>query len=68
VIERAEFNNPDWAVSLDEKRLMFSVRQTPDFSDGIPSQMLSCLSEMAGLWHEVPERIEERVGTVMSQK
>jgi hypothetical protein len=50
-----------WAA-LDDRGLMFSVHQTGDISDGIPSQMLPVSRKYCGALDDVPDRIEKRVG------
>ena len=49
-----------WAA-LDQNGLMFSVHQTCDASDGIPSQMLPTSRKYCGTLDDVPERIETRI-------
>lgn len=52
-----------WAA-LDRAGLMFSVHQTNDISDGVPSQMLPVSRKYCGVLDDVPNRIEKRVGQV----
>jgi hypothetical protein len=49
-----------WAA-LDDSGLMFSVHQTRDISDGIPSQMLPVSRKYFGVLDDVPERIATRI-------
>ena len=49
-----------WAA-LNPDGLMFSVHQTRDISDGIPSQMLPVSYPYCGALDDVPQRLEERV-------
>ena len=49
-----------WAA-LDPKGLMFSVHQTRDISDGVPSQMLPISRKYCGALDDVPQRIEARI-------
>jgi hypothetical protein len=48
-----------WAA-LDERGLMFSVHQTRDISDGVPSQMLPASRKYCGALDDIPERIATR--------
>jgi hypothetical protein len=50
-----------WAA-LGSSGLMFSVHQTRDISDGVPSQMLPVSHKYCGALDDVPERIETRIG------
>jgi hypothetical protein len=50
-----------WSA-LDPTGLMFSVHQTRDTSDGVPSQMLPVSHKYCGALDDVPERIETRIG------
>jgi hypothetical protein len=50
-----------WAA-LGSSGLMFSVHQTRDISDGVPSQMLPVSHKYCGALDDVPERIEKRIG------
>lgn len=50
-----------WAA-LNQDGLMFSVHQTRDLSDGVPSQMLPVSHPYCGALDGVPQRIEARVG------
>jgi len=49
-----------WAA-LDERGLMFSVHQTRDISDGVPSQMLPVSRKYCGALDDIPERIATRI-------
>jgi len=49
-----------WAA-LDERELMFSVHQTRDVSDGVPSQMLPVSRKYCGALDDIPERIARRI-------
>jgi hypothetical protein len=49
-----------WA-SLDQMGLMFSIHQTRDISDGVPSQMAPVSHKYCGMLDDVPERIAARV-------
>jgi SAM-dependent methyltransferase len=49
-----------WAA-LDPNGLMFSVHQTRDISDGVPSQMLPISRKYCGALGDVPQRIEARI-------
>jgi hypothetical protein len=49
-----------WAA-LDKMGLIFSVHQTRDISDGIPSQMLPVSRKYCGTLDDVPERIAARI-------
>jgi len=48
-----------WAA-LDENGLMFSVHQTRDISDGVPSQMIPIARKYSGALDDIPERIATR--------
>jgi len=50
-----------WAA-LDPSGLMFSVHQTRDVSDGVPSQMLPVSHKYCGVLDDMPKRIETRIG------
>jgi hypothetical protein len=50
-----------WAA-LDERGLMYSVHQTRDISDGVPSQMLPVSRKYCGALDDIPERIATRGG------
>jgi len=47
--------------ALDERGLMFSVHQTRDISDGVPSQMLPVSRKYCGALDDIPERIATRI-------
>jgi len=47
--------------ALDEKGLMFSVHQTNDMSDGIPSEMFPVAKKYLKVLDDVPARIAERI-------
>jgi hypothetical protein len=47
--------------ALDETGLMFSVHQTRDISDGVPSQMLPVSRKYCGALDDIPERIATRI-------
>ena len=49
-----------WAA-LNSNGLMFSVHQTRDLSDGLPSQMLPVSHSYCGALDDVPQRIDARV-------
>jgi hypothetical protein len=49
-----------WAA-LDEMGLMFSIHQTRDISDGVPSQMFPVSRKYCGTLDDVPERIAARI-------
>ena len=49
-----------WAA-LNSNGLMFSVHQTRDLSDGVPSQMLPVSHSYCGALDDVPQRIDARV-------
>ncbi len=49
-----------WAA-LDHSGLMFSVHQTRDISDGVPSQMLPVSRKYCGALDDVSELIEQRI-------
>lgn len=49
-----------WAA-LDQSALMFSVHQTRDTSDGVPSQMLPVSRKYCGALDNVSELIEQRI-------
>ena len=49
-----------WAA-LNSNGLMFSVHQTRDLSDGVPSQMLPVSHPYCGALDDVPQQIEARV-------
>ena len=49
-----------WAA-LNSNGLMFSVHQTRDLSDGVPSQMLPVSHPYCGALDDVPQQIEVRV-------
>jgi len=49
-----------WAA-LDERGLIFSVHQTCDISDGVPSQMLPVSRKYCGALDDIPERIATRI-------
>jgi hypothetical protein len=50
-----------WAA-LDEMGLMFSIHQTRDIADGVPSQMAPVSRKYRGMLDDVPERIAARIG------
>jgi hypothetical protein len=47
--------------ALHERGLMFSVHQTRDISDGVPSQMLPVSRRYCGALDDIPERIATRI-------
>jgi hypothetical protein len=47
--------------ALHERGLMFSVHQTRDISDGVPSQMLPVSRKYCGALDDIPERIATRI-------
>ncbi|MBY0406857.1 MAG: hypothetical protein K2Q01_04140, partial [Rickettsiales bacterium] len=47
--------------ALGEKGLMFSVHQTGDKADGLPSDMFPVASKYLNVLHDVPARIERRI-------
>jgi hypothetical protein len=49
-----------WAA-LEGMGLMFSIHQTRDISDGVPSQMLPVSRKYCGTLDDVPERIAARI-------
>jgi hypothetical protein len=49
-----------WAA-LEEMGLMFSIHQTRDISDGVPSQMAPVSRKYCGTLDDVPERIAARI-------
>ena len=48
-------------TALDQMGLMFSIHQTRDIRDGIPSQMLPVSRKYCGALDDVPERIAARI-------
>jgi hypothetical protein len=48
-------------TALDAMGLMFSIHQTPDISDGIPSQMAPVSRKYCGMLDDVPGRIAARI-------
>jgi len=49
-------------TALDPNKLMFSVHQTRNVSDGVPSQMLPVSHKYCGVLDDMPKRIETRIG------